>query len=130
MRSRCPARPASHPASCREIDFARTEEDRRLLLRILVNRCVAVDDRASSGSIRRLINLKARSGSHPAACRHMSNRETASMEIRMSERIRYAWGRSSLGEFIAAASDHGLVAFEFGDRRGAMMEALQTRFPD
>src|SRR5690242_13338786 len=77
MRSRCPAESASHPASCREIDFARTEEDRRLLLRILVNRCVAVDDRASSGSIRRLINLKARSGSYPAACRHMSNRETA-----------------------------------------------------
>ena len=32
----------------------------------------------------------------------------------MSERIRYAWGSSSLGDFIAAASDYGLVAFEFG----------------
>jgi len=48
----------------------------------------------------------------------------------MLERIRYAWGRSSLGEFIAAASDHGLVAFEFGEQRRAMLDALQTRFPD
>jgi len=32
----------------------------------------------------------------------------------MSELIRYAFGQSSLGRFIAAASSEGLVLFEFG----------------
>ena len=48
----------------------------------------------------------------------------------MSERIRYAWGSSSLGDFIAAASDDGLVAFEFGERGKRMLDILQMRFPD
>lgn len=48
----------------------------------------------------------------------------------MSEHIRYAWGVSSLGDFMAAASDDGLVAFEFGERGAAMLSALQSRFPD
>ena len=48
----------------------------------------------------------------------------------MSERIRYAWGSSSLGDFIAAASDDGLVAFEFGEQGAAMLDTLQMRFPD
>lgn len=48
----------------------------------------------------------------------------------MSEHIRYAWGASSLGDFMAAASDDGLVAFEFGERGTAMQRALQSRFPD
>jgi AraC family transcriptional regulator of adaptative response/methylated-DNA-[protein]-cysteine methyltransferase len=48
----------------------------------------------------------------------------------MSERIRYAWGLSSLGDFIAAVSDQGLVAFEFGERGAAMLDALQARFPN
>jgi hypothetical protein len=43
----------------------------------------------------------------------------------MSERIRYAWGSSSLGEFIAAASDDGLVAFEFGEQGTRMLDTLQ-----
>ncbi len=47
----------------------------------------------------------------------------------MSERIRYAWGASSLGDFIAAVSDRGLVAFEFGDRDAAMLDALRARLP-
>jgi len=54
----------------------------------------------------------------------------ALMEIKMSERIRYAWGISSLGNFIAAASDNGLVAFEFGEQGTAMLEALQAHFPE
>jgi AraC family transcriptional regulator of adaptative response/methylated-DNA-[protein]-cysteine methyltransferase len=45
----------------------------------------------------------------------------------MSERIRYAWGASSLGDFIAAVSDRGLVAFEFADRDGAILDQLRTR---
>src|ERR1700731_5023908 len=52
------------------------------------------------------------------------------MEAKMSERIRYAWGSSSLGDFIAAASDDGLVAFEFGEQGTAMLDTLQMRFPN
>jgi AraC family transcriptional regulator of adaptative response/methylated-DNA-[protein]-cysteine methyltransferase len=48
----------------------------------------------------------------------------------MQEQIRYAWGKSSLGEFIAAVSDVGLLAFEFGDNRAAMLSALENRLPD
>lgn len=46
-----------------------------------------------------------------------------------AERIRYAWGESSLGNFVAAASDKGLVAFEFADRSAAAADSLQARFP-
>ena len=45
----------------------------------------------------------------------------------MSEHIRYAWGRSSLGEFIAAVSGRGLVAFEFADSRAVVLNALRAR---
>jgi AraC family transcriptional regulator of adaptative response/methylated-DNA-[protein]-cysteine methyltransferase len=45
----------------------------------------------------------------------------------MSDHIRYAWGRSSLGEFIAAVSERGLVAFEFADSRAAVFHALRAR---
>jgi AraC family transcriptional regulator of adaptative response/methylated-DNA-[protein]-cysteine methyltransferase len=47
----------------------------------------------------------------------------------MSEHIRYAWGQSSLGEFIAARSEQGLVAFEFSDKRDETIERLRARFP-
>ncbi|HEY5210158.1 MAG TPA: methylated-DNA--[protein]-cysteine S-methyltransferase [Stellaceae bacterium] len=46
----------------------------------------------------------------------------------MSERIRYAWGQSSLGDFIAAISNEGLVAFEFAERGAAAPSALRARF--
>jgi AraC family transcriptional regulator, regulatory protein of adaptative response / methylated-DNA-[protein]-cysteine methyltransferase len=52
------------------------------------------------------------------------------LDIKMSERIRYARGSSSLGDFTAAVSDKGLVAFEFGEPDAAMLDALQARFPD
>ena len=42
----------------------------------------------------------------------------------------YAWGKSSLGDFIAARSDRGLVAFEFASPDGNAVEELQTRFPN
>ena len=48
----------------------------------------------------------------------------------MSEIIRYAFGHSSLGDFLAAASQTGLVAFEFGDRREALIDALRHRFAE
>jgi AraC family transcriptional regulator of adaptative response/methylated-DNA-[protein]-cysteine methyltransferase len=47
----------------------------------------------------------------------------------MSEIIRYAFGRSSLGDFLTAISDRGLVAFEFGSRHDALVDALHRRFP-
>jgi AraC family transcriptional regulator of adaptative response/methylated-DNA-[protein]-cysteine methyltransferase len=49
------------------------------------------------------------------------------MEMQMPEQIRYAWGHSSLGDFIAAVSARGLVAFEFADHRSAGLEALGVR---
>src|SRR5262249_24102176 len=48
----------------------------------------------------------------------------------MKETIRYAWGTSSLGEFIAASSDCGLVALEFAKREGPVSSALTSRFPE
>jgi hypothetical protein len=44
----------------------------------------------------------------------------------MQEQIRYAWGKSSLGDFIAAVSDVGLLAFEFGENRKAMLSGLES----
>jgi AraC family transcriptional regulator, regulatory protein of adaptative response / methylated-DNA-[protein]-cysteine methyltransferase len=43
------------------------------------------------------------------------------------DRIRYAWGESSLGTFLAAVSDDGLVAFEFADRRDGLPDTLRQR---
>ncbi len=48
----------------------------------------------------------------------------------MAERLRYAFGQSALGDFIAAVSDHGLVAFEFADARKNAESALRARFPE
>ena len=47
----------------------------------------------------------------------------------MSQTIRYAFGQSSLGDFLAAASDRGLVAFEFTDRGAAILETSRDGFP-
>jgi AraC family transcriptional regulator of adaptative response/methylated-DNA-[protein]-cysteine methyltransferase len=48
----------------------------------------------------------------------------------MTEHIRYAVGHSSLGEFLVASSEHGLVVFEFVDEKGRRVERLRERFPD
>ena len=48
----------------------------------------------------------------------------------MSELIRYAFGQSSLGRFIAAASSEGLVLFEFGVSDASMLSLLAERFPE
>ena len=48
----------------------------------------------------------------------------------MKETIRYAWGASSLGEFITANSDRGLVALEFAKREAPPTPALTSRFPE
>jgi len=47
----------------------------------------------------------------------------------MQETIRYAWGTSSLGEFLCAASASGLVSLEFGKRESSLASILQRRFP-
>jgi AraC family transcriptional regulator, regulatory protein of adaptative response / methylated-DNA-[protein]-cysteine methyltransferase len=48
----------------------------------------------------------------------------------MREVIRFALGHSSLGEFMVAMSDKGLVALELGSSRDSTEEALRTLFPD
>lgn len=48
----------------------------------------------------------------------------------MREVIRFGWGISSLGDFVVAMSDKGIVALEFGSMHTAMEDALRVRFPD
>jgi AraC family transcriptional regulator of adaptative response/methylated-DNA-[protein]-cysteine methyltransferase len=48
----------------------------------------------------------------------------------MIEHIHYAFGQSSLGEFLAASSEQGLIVFEFVDDRGRRVQQLRERFPD
>jgi AraC family transcriptional regulator, regulatory protein of adaptative response / methylated-DNA-[protein]-cysteine methyltransferase len=47
----------------------------------------------------------------------------------MREIIRFAWATSSLGSFIVAMSDKGLVTLEFSTRRPPAEQALRGRFP-
>jgi AraC family transcriptional regulator, regulatory protein of adaptative response / methylated-DNA-[protein]-cysteine methyltransferase len=47
----------------------------------------------------------------------------------MTEHIRYAFGQSSLGEFLAASSEQGLVVFEFVDAKDRRVQRLRERFP-
>ncbi len=47
----------------------------------------------------------------------------------MREIIRFGWGISSLGDFVVAMSDKGVVALEFGSMHTAMEDALRIRFP-
>ncbi len=48
----------------------------------------------------------------------------------MRETIRFAWGASSLGDFVVAMSNKGIVALEFSSMRTAMEDALSIRFPE
>lgn len=48
----------------------------------------------------------------------------------MREIIRFAWGDGSLGDFILALSDKGIVTLEFAASRRQMEDALRDRFPD
>ena len=48
----------------------------------------------------------------------------------MSENIRYAWGQSSLGDFVTAIAHEGVVAFEFTERRSEALATLRTRFSE
>jgi AraC family transcriptional regulator, regulatory protein of adaptative response / methylated-DNA-[protein]-cysteine methyltransferase len=55
---------------------------------------------------------------------------TSWKELQMREIIRIAWGISSLGDFIVAMSDKGLVTLEFSSHHSAMENALRVRFPE
>ncbi len=44
------------------------------------------------------------------------------------ETIRYAWGESSLGGVLVAATDKGICAIMLGDDRAAVLEALRGQF--
>lgn len=46
----------------------------------------------------------------------------------MREIIRFAWGTSSLGDFMIAMSDKGLVTLEFSSHHHAIEDALRDRF--
>jgi AraC family transcriptional regulator of adaptative response/methylated-DNA-[protein]-cysteine methyltransferase len=46
----------------------------------------------------------------------------------MIETIRYGFGQSSLGDFLLAMSERGLVAFEFASQGPATLDALRLRF--
>ena len=48
----------------------------------------------------------------------------------MREIIRFAWGMSSLGDYMVAMSEKGVVALEFNSCRAAAEDALHIRFPD
>lgn len=48
----------------------------------------------------------------------------------MATTIRYAKAESSLGAFVAAMSDKGLVMVEFGDMNEALRARLAARFPE
>ena len=48
----------------------------------------------------------------------------------MATTLRYAKAESSLGSFVTAVSDKGLVMVEFGEMNEAMRANLATRFPD
>lgn len=48
----------------------------------------------------------------------------------MREIIRFAWGTSSLGDFILAMSDKGVIALEFSSHHSASEDALRARFPE
>jgi AraC family transcriptional regulator, regulatory protein of adaptative response / methylated-DNA-[protein]-cysteine methyltransferase len=60
----------------------------------------------------------------------MFSPETNSKERKMREIIRFAWGNSSLGDFMAAMSSNGLVALEFSSNRAAAEDALRLRFAE
>ena len=48
----------------------------------------------------------------------------------MSDFIRYAFGKTSFGDVMVAASDRGVVALEFVDDRNVTEELLRSRFMD
>jgi AraC family transcriptional regulator of adaptative response/methylated-DNA-[protein]-cysteine methyltransferase len=75
-------------------------------------------------------DLKARTGSAASLPASIFLPQTNSKERKMREIIRFAWGSSSLGDFMVAMSGKGLVALEFSSNRSAAEDALRVRFAE
>jgi AraC family transcriptional regulator of adaptative response/methylated-DNA-[protein]-cysteine methyltransferase len=91
------------------------------------------DTADASGAIRRhraFSDLKARSGSAAPQQTSILQIQTVPQEAKMPEVIRFAWGISSVGDFMVAMSDKGIVALEFSSQRSAMEDTLRLRFPE
>jgi AraC family transcriptional regulator of adaptative response/methylated-DNA-[protein]-cysteine methyltransferase len=50
-------------------------------------------------------------------------------DLASMEYIRYAWGKSSLGDFLSAWGDDGLVTFEFANQNSDALKQLDEAFP-
>src|SRR5258708_23069209 len=85
---------------------------------------------AQSGVSLLFFDLKARIGSAVPSPASIFSAQTSSKEPKMREIIRFAWGISSLGDFMVAMSDRGLVTLEFSSDHSAMEDALRVRFPE
>jgi AraC family transcriptional regulator of adaptative response/methylated-DNA-[protein]-cysteine methyltransferase len=72
--------------------------------------------------------LKARTGSAAQPTASILPLQDSLKEPEMREIIRFAWGTSSLGDFMVAMSDNGIVAVEFSSHRVATEDALRARF--
>jgi AraC family transcriptional regulator, regulatory protein of adaptative response / methylated-DNA-[protein]-cysteine methyltransferase len=88
-----------------------------------------VDDRSGLASLS-FFDSKARIGSATLPRASIFSEQTSSKEPNMHEVIHFAWGTSSLGDFMVAMSDKGLVALEFSANHSATEDALRIRFPE
>jgi AraC family transcriptional regulator, regulatory protein of adaptative response / methylated-DNA-[protein]-cysteine methyltransferase len=51
-------------------------------------------------------------------------------DIASMENIRFGWGKSSLGDFVSAWGDDGLIAFEFTNHKEQALRKLDEAFPE
>jgi AraC family transcriptional regulator, regulatory protein of adaptative response / methylated-DNA-[protein]-cysteine methyltransferase len=76
------------------------------------------------------LDLEARTGSAAQSPTFIFSAQASLKESKMCETIRFAWGISSLGDFMVAISDKGLVALEFSSHRSTTEASLRARFPE
>ena len=72
-----------------------------------------------SGGTNDVFDLKASSASAAPSQASILSARTNSKERKTRELIHFAWGISSLGDFMVALSDKGLVALEFSSSQAA-----------
>lgn len=75
-------------------------------------------------------DLKARNGERRIASASIFGSQRALKVKTVREIVRFAWGISSLGDFVVAKSDKGILALEFSSMHTAMEDALRVRFPE
>jgi len=73
---------------------------------------------------------KARIGSAVQTPASIFSGQNSPKDSQMREIIRFAWGSSSLGDFMVALSDKGLVALEFSSHRSGTVAALRFRLAE